>query len=589
MSLSKKLLSAFLSCAIVCTSAVSITAPSAGAEWISDSYYSYDNTYQTESKEVFQPEVSDYGWNENIQTADSETPFDVFGIYDAYQAQTTVPETTVTTTETTVTTTAVQTEETTTTLLTVPETTAPPVATTTAPVVTQAPQTQMVPPIYRKSWGVDVAQWQGWINWPLAKQAGVEFAIVRAGYGSQLSQKDPQFDNNIRNAQAAGVDCGVYWYSYATTVEGAKREAETCYEIIKNYNYTYPIFFDIEDSSQMYLSAATISAMADTFCSTLESKGYYVGIYSSASFLSTKIYKNVLDKYVTWVAHYGVSSPAYSNPYGIWQYSNTGWINGINARVDLNYSYVNYPGIISPQTYTGPLVPGTTAATTPVTTTTTTTTTAPATTTTIFHEVKGIDFGEEKVGVDWNTVKASGYEYAILHAGYGKEVDERFLDHYESAKAAGFNVGASWYTHATSVDEILEEAEIFYELIKDKKFEYPIYLDIQRQSIVDANLSVEEMTNMIDAFCGYFQSKGFYTAIHSYQYFLTTYVDPALYDKYDVWLANYTSVKPDFIKNYGMWQCDGDTHVNGIEGTVAIDKCYRSYPTVMTYYHLNNY
>ncbi|MBQ8296422.1 MAG: glycoside hydrolase family 25 protein [Ruminococcus sp.] len=201
--------------------------------------------------------------------------------------------------------------------------------------------------------GIDVSKHQGLINWNSVKNEDVNFAIIRAGYGMYASQEDPYFDTNMVNAEKAGIPRGVYWYSYATTVEEAYREAEVCYQIIKDYNFEYPLFFDIEEDEHELLSTATVSAIIDAFCSTMQDKGYYVSVYSYASFLNTKVYSSILDKYDVWVAHFNVSSPSYSRPYGIWQYSSTGRISGISEYVDLNYAYKDYPYIISSEHFNG--------------------------------------------------------------------------------------------------------------------------------------------------------------------------------------------------------------------------------------------
>lgn len=201
--------------------------------------------------------------------------------------------------------------------------------------------------------GIDVSKWQADIDWQKVKADGIEYAIIRAGYGKKVSQEDPMFDTNMINAQKAGVDRGVYWYSYATTVEEAYQEAEACYEVIKGYSFEYPLIFDIEESSQEALSTATVSAIIDAFCSTMQEKGYYVAIYSYTSFLNTKVYDSILEKYDIAVAHYGVASPNYSKPYGIWQYSSTGTVNGISGNVDMDIAYKDYPFIMASRNFNG--------------------------------------------------------------------------------------------------------------------------------------------------------------------------------------------------------------------------------------------
>ncbi len=201
--------------------------------------------------------------------------------------------------------------------------------------------------------GIDVSKWQSTIDWKKVKADGIDYAIIRAGYGNRTSQEDPMFDTNMVNAQKAGVDRGVYWYSYATTVEDAYKEAEACYQVIKDYSFEYPLIFDIEEPSQASLSTATVSAIIDAFCSTMQAKGYYVGIYSYSSFLNTKVYDSILEKYDIAVAHYGVSAPAYTKPYGIWQYSSTGSVDGISGNVDLDIAYKDYPFIMASRNLNG--------------------------------------------------------------------------------------------------------------------------------------------------------------------------------------------------------------------------------------------
>lgn len=254
--------------------------------------------------------------NKPVTTTDA---FNVFDIYDAHLAKVSSVTTTKTTTTTTTTT-----------------TTAKATTTTIAP-------TNVGSGIK----GIDVSKWQGDIDWAKVKADGIKFAIIRAGYGKYASQEDPKFDQNMKAAKAAGLKVGVYWYSYAVTVDEAYQEAEACYSVIKQYDFEYPLVFDIEERSQEALSVATVSAIIDAFCSTMQNKGYYVSLYSYSSFLNTKVYTSVLNKYDIWVAHYGVSSPNFSGAYGMWQYSSTGSVNGISGSVDLNYAYKDYPYLIS--------------------------------------------------------------------------------------------------------------------------------------------------------------------------------------------------------------------------------------------------
>lgn len=194
--------------------------------------------------------------------------------------------------------------------------------------------------------GVDVSVYQGNIDWNKAKADGIEFAIMRAGYGKYVSQKDKYFDQNMKNAKAAGLPCGVYWFSYALTPEDAIKEADACYEVIKNYKLEYPVSFDMETESQMKLPKETVAQIIEAFCGRMESYGYYTTLYTYASFLNYKVEDRIFDKYDIWVAHYNTSKPAFNRNYGLWQYSCTGSVQGITGNVDRDYVYLDYERII---------------------------------------------------------------------------------------------------------------------------------------------------------------------------------------------------------------------------------------------------
>lgn len=102
--------------------------------------------------------------------------------------------------------------------------------------------------------GIDVSKHQGTVNWSHVKADGVKFAIIRAGYGKQASQKDAQFENNYAGCKSNGVPVGVYWYSYATTPDEARKEAAVCLSVIKGKTFEYPVYFDTR--SQVCLQRA---------------------------------------------------------------------------------------------------------------------------------------------------------------------------------------------------------------------------------------------------------------------------------------------------------------------------------------------
>lgn len=198
--------------------------------------------------------------------------------------------------------------------------------------------------------GIDVSKWQGQIDFNAVKKSGIEFVIIRAGYGSYISQKDEYFEQNYARAKAAGLKVGAYWFSYANTPSEAIQEARTCAEIIKGKQFEYPVYYDLEsDPRSSYFPFVTgkenCSAMVSAFCKELESLGYFAGLYISRSPLQSHITKDVAERFALWIAEYG-DKLNYTGQYGIWQYSSNGRVIGVIGDVDLDVSQIDYSSII---------------------------------------------------------------------------------------------------------------------------------------------------------------------------------------------------------------------------------------------------
>lgn len=194
--------------------------------------------------------------------------------------------------------------------------------------------------------GIDVSKHNGTIDWAKVKAAGVQFAMLRAGYGRYDNQKDEQFEANYKGATAAGIPVGAYHYSYATTAEQAKQEAEVFLGWIKGKNLTYPVAFDIEDKKQANLGVSVISDIIRAFCETVEAAGYYVVVYANKDWLTNRIDADCKSRYDIWLAQW-TSKPTYTGSYGMWQYTSDGAVDGIAGRVDMNIAYKDYPSVIA--------------------------------------------------------------------------------------------------------------------------------------------------------------------------------------------------------------------------------------------------
>ena len=193
--------------------------------------------------------------------------------------------------------------------------------------------------------GIDVSVHNGDIDWGKVKADGIGFAILRAGYGRLASQKDEKFEQNYSGAKAAGIPVGAYWYSYAMTPEEAELEADVFLSVIKGKQFEMPVYFDLEEKKQFDLGKESVSAIMRAFLKKVEGAGYFVGLYGSASSLTTHTADDIKSWYTIWLAHW-VDQTNYSGAYGIWQHSEKGKVAGINGNVDLDICYKDFPTTI---------------------------------------------------------------------------------------------------------------------------------------------------------------------------------------------------------------------------------------------------
>ncbi len=194
--------------------------------------------------------------------------------------------------------------------------------------------------------GIDVSKWNGNIDWTAVKNAGVNYVIIRCGYrGSSQGAliQDSKFEQNIKGANKAGIKVGVYFFTQAIDKNEAVEEASMVLECIKNYNISYPIFLDVEPSGGRAdkLSKSERTEICKAFCETIKNYGYTAGIYANKTWLETKLDMSQLNSYKVWLAQYA-SEPTYQGRYDMWQYKDSGKINGISGDVDLNMSYLGY-------------------------------------------------------------------------------------------------------------------------------------------------------------------------------------------------------------------------------------------------------
>lgn len=189
--------------------------------------------------------------------------------------------------------------------------------------------------------GIDVSKYQGNINFKKVKDAGVQFVIIRIGYGQYESQKDEKFEANYEGFREVGIPVGVYLYSYAKSVNDAKKEANTVLKWLNGRELNLPVYYDIEDKSQINLGKGTLTNMCEAFCDTIEKAGYWAGVYTNKYFFTTYLdYEKLEEKYTIWVAQYNDTN-TYRGKYDMWQYTSSGKVNGISGNVDMDILYRN--------------------------------------------------------------------------------------------------------------------------------------------------------------------------------------------------------------------------------------------------------
>ena len=193
--------------------------------------------------------------------------------------------------------------------------------------------------------GIDVSKWNQEIDWDKVKNAGVQFAIIRAGYRGSVTGslvEDSMFVTNMKGAQAAGIPVGVYFFTQAVDEKEAVEEASAVIELIRDYRLNYPVFIDTEGAGGNgradSLDAETRTLVCEAFCRTIENAGYTAGVYASRNWYNNNLQTARLENYHIWLAEYR-SVPLYQGYYKTWQYTSKGKVDGIEGRVDMNITY----------------------------------------------------------------------------------------------------------------------------------------------------------------------------------------------------------------------------------------------------------
>lgn len=202
---------------------------------------------------------------------------------------------------------------------------------------------------------IDVSRYQGLIDWAQVAAAGYKGAMLKTvSTNYKLSKRadglyiDPTFETNYRNAKAAGLDVGVYYYTYATSEAMADAELSLLRQAVYGKELTLPVAVDVEDNRLTSLDKQSLTDLTAYALHEVEQMGFYAQLYTYTSFANTRLYMGgaALSPYDVWLADYTGKTPNVTFNYNAHQHTSKGSVPGISGNVDLNVTTINYPKII---------------------------------------------------------------------------------------------------------------------------------------------------------------------------------------------------------------------------------------------------
>lgn len=207
---------------------------------------------------------------------------------------------------------------------------------------------------------------------------------------------------------------------------------------------------------------------------------------------------------------------------------------------------------------------------------------------------KIIDVSAYQPNIDYEKVKVAGIGGVILRCGYtgwgsshSLNADKCFEKHYAGFQAAGVPVGAYYYSTADTADFAKKEAEFVQSLLKGKRFELPIYYDLENNER-QSNLSKALLTEIADTFCADMEAAGYFVGVYANTSWFTGKLDhAALSAKYTIWLADYRGSNANRTLRRDIWQYTSKGSVNGVSGNVDVSECYRDFPSIIKAAGLN--
>ncbi len=204
---------------------------------------------------------------------------------------------------------------------------------------------------------------------------------------------------------------------------------------------------------------------------------------------------------------------------------------------------------------------------------------------------EGVDLSYHNGTVDFAALKASGISFVILRVGTSRTPDSMFETYYRQAKAAGLDVGAYIYTYASTTAAALRDAEWMLGKLEGKTFEYPIFFDIEDNSLT--SLSRKALTDITMTFCDTMVDAGYYPGVYTNKRWIADHLDIArIRAHYDIWLASWIVTGEnigDYSDDFAMWQYTATGAVSGVSTDVDRNRVYRDFPTYIKKYGYNGY
>ena len=205
-------------------------------------------------------------------------------------------------------------------------------------------------------------------------------------------------------------------------------------------------------------------------------------------------------------------------------------------------------------------------------------------------EFRGIDVSKWNGNINWEKVKNSRIDFAIIREGYGKkspaQVDKKFKENINGAKSVGIHTSVYHYSYADSVEDAINEAQFCLENIEGLKLEYPVIIDVEDKE--QLKLNNRQRTDIVEAFCNEIEKHGYYAMFYCNLNWLNNYLlKDELLPKYDLWIAQWGTNSPAI--SCGIWQYSSTGKIDGISGNVDLDVSYKNYSEIMRNKGLNGF